>query len=568
MPVAGSRLLAEFVLFAGLGDFDDFGAEAPAFVAENIVRTLARTRVEDFATVLFGAGSGVPVAMALEQQLRGFVAGVQHADPDAVIRRISICEIDARKYTALVRAARELAPGLNAAGLTLLVDEVPADDAARRPPGRSPRRARSASAQDPVYLLVSMTPVERGEVECRSSVLTAGAKAAVLSGTLKLRRAALLQQFESLESGAATSRDLARIGSALAQTLLPATVREGLAAMPSRPLVIVHDVESSRVPWEVLRIGTVHPALAGGLSRRYASDALSVARWRDDRKSGDPLRVLLIVDPTRDLPGAAAEGAAIKQLLVRRGVTFDVLAGRDATRARIVAALGTGAFDVLHFAGHAFFDAGEPRNGGLVCDGKEVLRAEHLASVGSCRRSFSAMRAKRLASASRPGRRPAAARLRGSHRTMTGIAEAFLAGGVANFVGTHWPVGTKPPLPSPPRCTKPCCGASASAMPCLPAGNSCTQYLVSTGPTTSTTAARSSGSPEFREPAHVSARGRPSAKRVSRAGTCGPAHLFASILNAVAQNGSRITFRRRADRKNPPSHDNPSWKQQTRMNNE
>jgi CHAT domain-containing protein len=26
-------------------------------------------------------------------------------------------------------------------------------------------------------------------------------------------------------------------------------------------------------------------------------------------------------------------------------------------------------------------------------------------------------------------------------RTMTGIAEAFLAGGVANFLGTHWPVG-------------------------------------------------------------------------------------------------------------------------------
>jgi CHAT domain len=24
---------------------------------------------------------------------------------------------------------------------------------------------------------------------------------------------------------------------------------------------------------------------------------------------------------------------------------------------------------------------------------------------------------------------------------MTGVAEAFLAGGVANFLGTHWPVG-------------------------------------------------------------------------------------------------------------------------------
>ncbi len=111
-------------MFAGLGDFDDFGADAIAFVAENIVRTFARTQVEDFATVLFGAGSGVPVAMALEQQLRGFIAGVQHADPDRVVRRISICEIDARKYAALVRATRDVAAKVQDADIALLVDEV------------------------------------------------------------------------------------------------------------------------------------------------------------------------------------------------------------------------------------------------------------------------------------------------------------------------------------------------------------------------------------------------------------------------------------------------------------
>ena len=148
LPVARSRLLAEFVLFAGLGDFDDFGADATAFVAENVVRTFARTQVEDFATVLFGAGSGVPVAMALEQQLRGFVAGVQHADPERVVRRISICEIDARKYAALVRAARDVTAKMQDTEITLLVDEVDAPDGApgkparTRPSSRAPRSAR------------------------------------------------------------------------------------------------------------------------------------------------------------------------------------------------------------------------------------------------------------------------------------------------------------------------------------------------------------------------------------------------------------------------------------------
>ena len=442
MPVARSRLLAEFVLCAGLGDFDDFGADATAFVAENVVRTFARTQVEDFATVLFGAGSGVPVAMALEQQLRGFIAGVQHADPDRVVRRISICEIDPRKYAALVRAARDVAAKLQDRDLTLLVDEVDAlATAPRKQPVRATRASRGATPRDPAYLLVSMTPVGRSAYECRSSLLTAGAKAAVLSGSVTLKRADLLQRIEPLESGAATTRDLARIGTALAGTLLPATVREGLEAMQARPLVIVHDREASRVPWEVLRIGTTHPALGGGLSRRYASDTLSVARWRDDHAASDPLRVLLIVDPTRDLPGAAAEGEALKQSLGRRSVTLDVLTGRDATRARILAALGTGAFDVLHFAGHAFFDARETGRGGLVCDGREVLRGVDLASIGSlpalvfCNACEAARVRKRASRGSSP------ARLFGMRRTMTGIAEAFLAGGVANFLGTHWPVG-------------------------------------------------------------------------------------------------------------------------------
>ena len=442
LPVARSRLLAEFVLCAGLGDFDDFGADATVFVAENIVRTFARTQVEDFATVLFGTGSGVPVAMALEQQLRGFIAGVRHADPDQVVRRISICEIDPRKYAALVRAARDVAAKVQDTDLALLIDEVDAAATApRKKPARATPSSRTVAPGDPAYLLVSMTAAGRSTYECRSSLLTAGAKAAVLSGAVTLPRADLLQHIEPLETGAATTRDLARIGTALARTLLPTTVRQGLETMLARPLVILHDREASRVPWEVLRVGTTHPALGAGLSRRYASDALSVARWRDDHGASDPLRVLLIVDPTLDLPGAAAEGEALKLLLSRKSVTLDVLAGRDATRARIVAALGTGAFDVLHFAGHAFFDAREPEQGGLLCANKEVLRGADLASLGNlpalvfCNACEAARVRKRTRARASP------ARQFGLRRTMTGIAEAFLTGGVANFLGTHWPVG-------------------------------------------------------------------------------------------------------------------------------
>jgi pimeloyl-ACP methyl ester carboxylesterase len=448
MPAKRSALMAEHVLFAGLGDFDDFGAEASAIVAENVVRTFAHTHVEDFATVLLGAGSGVPVAMAVENQLRGFLAGLRHADPDGVVRRITLCEVDARKYTAILRTLGRLARELATDELAIVLDEGVGATGARRTRGASEGRARLAAAtrrHDPAYLLVSLTPRGRADYESRASLLTAGAKAAVLSGTTTVARAELQRQLAPLEQGSASISDVARIGAGLAQTLLAVSVREGLEAMRTRPVVVVHEREASRIPWEVLRIGEQHPALGPGMSRRFASETLTVARWREDGASEGPLRLLLVSDPTEDLPGAAAEGEALKALLERRHVTLDVLRGREATRSRLLAALGAGSHDVLHFAGHAFFDAGSPGQGGLVCAGKEVLRGADLETLASLP-AMVFCNACEAARVRRPGRQAGGrslttARAFGLRRSMTGIAEAFLSGGVANFMGTHWPVG-------------------------------------------------------------------------------------------------------------------------------
>jgi hypothetical protein len=438
LPAARGTLPAELVLFAGLGDFDDFATEAQAFVAANVVRTFAQMHVEDFATVLFGAGSGIPIAMAAEQQLRGFVAGVRDADPDRIVRRVTFCEIDARKYAALARTLRRLAPALSDAGLELVVDEA---DVA---PAQLPRRTGTASRvarHDPAYLLVTFEEDGRSDYRCRTALLTAGAKAAVLSGTKTLSRATLQRQLAPLESGRAGPHDLARIGTALARSVLAPTVREGLAEVGSRALVVVHDRDASRIPWEVLRIGDAHPALAGGLSRRYVTDALTVARWRDEPRAGSPLRVLLVVNPTLDLPGAAAEGGELQALFGGANVCMDVLEGREATRARLLAELAAGTFDVLHFAGHAFFDPADPGRGGLVCAGEDVLRGSDLRDLGHLPTLVfcNACEAARVRRRVRLPRSPA--RWFGMKRTMTGVAEGFLAGGVANFLGTHWPVG-------------------------------------------------------------------------------------------------------------------------------
>ena len=438
LPVAPGQLHAGFVVLAGLGDFDDFGADAQSLVAVNVVRSLARAGVGDFATVLFGSGSGIPVAAAVEQQLAGFVAGLSGADPDSVVRRITICELDARKFSALRRAATATARRLSSPALRIVVDAGGPTEAAtlkaRRPAGRR---------RDPVYLLVTLVEQGRSEYVCRSSLLTAGAKAAVLSGAVRVSRKALRAHLAPAESGQLAPRDMTRFGSGLAQLLLPESVRAGLAAMQPRPVVVVHDGEGSRVPWETLRAGDVHPALEGGLTRRYASDTLTVARWNEHRAPGARLQVLVVVDPTLDLPGAADEGAALGRMLRAGGAEVELLSGAAATRRALLREFASGRHDVLHFAGHGFFDAGDPGSSGLVCAGREVLRGADLDGLGNLPALvfFNACEAARV----RRPRRATGARLFAFRRS-TSVAEAFLGGGVANFIGTHWPVGDQAAL--------------------------------------------------------------------------------------------------------------------------
>ena len=436
LPVAPGQLRAGFVVLAGLGDFDDFGADAQSLVAGNVVRSLSRAGIGDFATVLFGSGSGVPVTAAVEQQLAGFVAGLSGADPDGVVRRITICELDARKYAALRRAATTTARRLSNSALRIVVDAGGPAEAAATPKARRPAGRR----RDPVYLLVTLVEQGRTEYVCRSSLLTAGAKAAVLSGAVRVSRKALRAHLSPAESGQLGPRDMARFGTGLGQLLLPESVRAGLAAMQPRPVVVVHDGEGSRIPWEALRAGDMHPALEGGLTRRYASDTLTVARWNEHRAPGSRLQVLMVVDPTLDLPGAADEGAALSRMLRAGGAEVQLLSGAAATRRALLREFTAGRHDVLHFAGHGFFDAGDPGSSGLVCAGQEVLRGADLDGLGNLPALvfFNACEAARV-------RRATGARLFAFRRS-TSVAEAFLGGGVANFIGTHWPVGDQAAL--------------------------------------------------------------------------------------------------------------------------
>ena len=443
LPAKIKSLRALTVVFAGMGDFDRFDADTQQFVSENIVRTFARTGITEVSTVLLGTGSGISVADAVDNQLRGYLRAIQAAGPGFKLKRITFCAVRRGQYDELRAALRVL----RGAQMFTAFDPSFREEKYRPPAGVRPRIAPAVTVGAVVgaaalpgisYLIVSQ---DRGTATgriVRTALLTAGAKAAVFSSVREIPHRAYEALLDDLHGGDFSEPSLKTYGERLGRLMLDADLRAALAQSRANHLAIVHDAAMSQVPWEALRIGQWTPASAAGLSRRYAAENLSLARWSESRRLGNTLDVLLVANPTQDLPGADAEARRLIEVLADRDdVRLNVVQGAQATRARVLSDFRSGAFDVLHYAGHAHFSPDDPGRSGIICAGGEVLTGADLAGLNSLPSLvfFNACESGRLRAANQ---RKIARR---SLAKTDGLAECFLRGGVANYLGTYWPVG-------------------------------------------------------------------------------------------------------------------------------
>jgi CHAT domain-containing protein len=228
----------------------------------------------------------------------------------------------------------------------------------------------------------------------------------------------------------------------LSALVLDDEVRQVLSHYGESHLVVVHDAGASRIPWEAVKIGTGYPALKGGLSHRYEADNLSVAKWLERRQASEVLSVLLVINPTLDLQGAEKEGKRIKSLFDALGekVSCKLLHGNEAQKGEVLRCFGSGEYDVIHYAGHAFFDPNQRMRSGLLCANQEVLAGSDLAGIGNLPTMmfFNACEAARVRGQAKRAKKPPHPDI---VRRGIGFAEALLRGGIANFIGTYWPVG-------------------------------------------------------------------------------------------------------------------------------
>src|SRR5262249_53686835 len=158
------------------------------------------------------------------------------------------------------------------------------------------------------------------------------------------------------------------------------------------------------------------------------------------------LRVLVVADPAPDarLRGALQEAAEVAELFE----TFNQVY-KSEVRAEVVRLFGPSEanwidvlarlfldeqFDVLHYAGHCFFDAPDPACSGWVfrANPRQVLSARELRRLDHVPRFAFSNACESGITPDRPEcRQPTLA---------PSFAEAFSERGVANFICTAWPV--------------------------------------------------------------------------------------------------------------------------------
>ncbi len=225
---------------------------------------------------------------------------------------------------------------------------------------------------------------------------------------------------------------LAKRGAQLATRLFGDRAAEFLSLCKDSRMIIVHDTESSKIPFEILLgVPESRPALAGGITRRLEVSGLDFGRQFAQPPKQGKLKILLISNPTKDLEGAAEEAEAVKTILNQSDrVELEILREDEATVENVSAALRRA--DILHYCGHAFFDGPGPEESGMILAGgprgtpftgadlAKIDPLPRMAFVNACE----------------------AGRVRGAPPTeAAAFAELFLHSGMDAYLGTFWEVG-------------------------------------------------------------------------------------------------------------------------------
>jgi len=231
-------------------------------------------------------------------------------------------------------------------------------------------------------------------------------------------------------------KQLEEAGQSLYDQLLPREAKEKLQQSRAENLILRMDDHLVQIPWELLYNG------AEFLCMRYNIGRIVSTRQRvseaQARKVAHPLKMLVLADPRGDLPESAREGAILRNELDHYPDMVSVnIKSSKIDRNYVLSRIRD--YDIIHYAGHADYDAKNPSESGwLIADGK--LKAEEVSNLTGKK----PMPALVFANGCQSGQTDAWTINENYENQIFGLANAFLVSGVQHYIGTFWEILDEP----------------------------------------------------------------------------------------------------------------------------
>ena len=477
-PGKTDRMLA----VAGMGPVGGCGGPELTILVRELCWALGRCGRHHLATVLIGSGNGnLSVRQCVESWIRGIKRALDEAhrkNDNHRLQCLTFVEFDPLKIGAIQAAildvrqlqeseiqvefdplSQDQLHALEQEGLELKHERLRQQIQSQHEEFRKRRGGRfeeTGGERQPTRLMVAMEEDSGSPKRWRYRFAALTESASIPEHATILNRVIIEQANDELAGESSVARQIEH-GQFLGRLLIPQELRSHLSS--ATPLVLQLDSTTARIHWEMIaQPDPILPEEDGqtpdnlwsflgtyrGLTRQLKS---TFARPPEPARNLQlVLRVLVVADPAREapLPGAEEEGLAVAELFelfnaraeragwAQRFRVVRLIGPLEATPTRVLRELSTHRYDVLHFAGHCCFNPKDPTESGWVFSEGVVLSAYEMQRIDRVPPLVISNACESGITADRSNERTAA--------LMPSFAESFFAQGVANFVGTAWPV--------------------------------------------------------------------------------------------------------------------------------
>ncbi|MFC1495103.1 CHAT domain-containing protein [Thermodesulfobacteriota bacterium] len=229
---------------------------------------------------------------------------------------------------------------------------------------------------------------------------------------------------------------LREIGQVFRDELFTLTVKEKIKETGADHLILNLDDQLVHVPWELLHDGKQFLCQKFNMGRLVRTrQTLTSTKTRHLAR---PLKMLLLADPKGDLNGAYEEGKQIRDFMDKEKEIINAALRSDGVGVGFIKEKIRN-FDMVHFAGHAEFNADDPGEGGWkLTDG--LLKAKEISKMAGT----GAMPALIFSNACQSARTEEWTIKKNFQDEIFGLANAFILSGVKHYIGTFWEILDEP----------------------------------------------------------------------------------------------------------------------------